>query len=73
MTIKPCPFCACEDLEYWAGPDQQGGYQRPEIVCNHCGIGFICGTFTWGFTQEEMQKMVVEKWNRRAPLDKLNN
>jgi len=70
-NLKPCPFCGCKDIHFFAfriDPEMH-------VTCDNCGASIYrdipCDNDTTAESHEEKGvKILTELWNRRVNNDK---
>jgi hypothetical protein len=69
--LKTCPLCGSE-VTFELNRDVDG-YANPEFVCqgDDCSVGVQLGTYGEGFSDDEVERMCLEIWNRRPTEDAL--
>lgn len=59
-ALKDCPFCGARpDISYKA---LSGVFWSGDVKCRKCGLKM----HFWGFTPSEMNKNMIDKWNKRV-------
>ena len=78
MTLKPCPFCGCEDLKHYVTAASDGR-MRGVVVCKSCGARLEAYNRDYrillnaGYSSDDaiayqrglVHDAVADKWNKR--------
>jgi len=70
MSLRSCPFCGSEDVEFHTAPHYEKGvktnYREAAVLCHGCGLGVSPGIFGGGITDEKLQEHTTTIWNTRV-------